>query len=538
MKAFKYLLISLMFLPQFAISSPVEEILGKIPVQDGGRYKPFHTFARESLQLVYGRRDYKGKSATEIVFTWLLLPDHWDTMEFVKIERKDLKESLKLDATKSHFSPQEILASERVMLLFQDLESKRKAQEKLNPYWQSVQTLESQISTYKGIVAGTLIRIVPPKEGESWVVLKDVGPELKEKFEVMTKAFVTAIDKGEVADLKTAVGEFKALAKAENPSLYPTDAKMDLEYHFNVFHPFMWSWILYLLAALLLAVALVSSKALFYKSAIVASVLGFIIHTYGFYLRVALTDRPPVSNMYETVVWVSWGAILFAFILEKIQSRKFVLLSANIVSVICLIVADIAPNVLDPTLQPLQPVLRSNMWLIVHVLTITISYSAFFLAFILGDIGLTYYLRGEERFKDEIQAIGLATYRSMQIGVVLLFAGTVLGGVWADYSWGRFWGWDPKETWAFIALMGYIAILHGRIAGWLKTFGFIASSIVSFSLIIMAWYGVNFVLGAGLHSYGFGAGGVEYVSAFVAVHFVYVGFVATVRQARLKSKVN
>jgi ABC-type transport system involved in cytochrome c biogenesis permease subunit len=117
----------------------------------------------------------------------------------------------------------------------------------------------------------------------------------------------------------------------------------------------------------------------------------------------------------------------------------------------------------------------------------------------------------------------------------MLAAGTILGGIWADYSWGRFWGWDPKETWAFIALMGYIVMLHGRIAGWLRNFGMAAGAVIAFSLVIMAWYGVNFVLGAGLHTYGFGAGGVEYVAAFIAVHFLYVIYVTTLRQSRLKA---
>jgi ABC-type transport system involved in cytochrome c biogenesis permease subunit len=124
----------------------------------------------------------------------------------------------------------------------------------------------------------------------------------------------------------------------------------------------------------------------------------------------------------------------------------------------------------------------------------------------------------------------------MQIGVALLAPGIILGGIWADYSWGRFWGWDPKETWALIALLGYTAVLHGRLAGWLKDFGTIVTSVVSFSLVIMAWYGVNFVLGAGLHSYGFGAGGVEYVSAFVAAHLLFTLFVVMVRQGKLKEK--
>ena len=128
--------------------------------------------------------------------------------------------------------------------------------------------------------------------------------------------------------------------------------------------------------------------------------------------------------------------------------------------------------------------------------------------------------KNEKGFKKEINSAAQAIYRCLQVGVVLLAAGTILGGVWADYSWGRFWGWDPKETWAFIALMGYLAILHGRIGGCSKTSGLRLPLVLGFSLVIMAWYGVNFVLGAGLHTYGFGAGGVEYVSAFVAAHVI------------------
>jgi ABC-type transport system involved in cytochrome c biogenesis permease subunit len=98
-------------------------------------------------------------------------------------------------------------------------------------------------------------------------------------------------------------------------------------------------------------------------------------------------------------------------------------------------------------------------------------------------------------------------YRAMQVGVLLVASGTILGGVWADYSWGRFWGWDPKEVWALITLLVYLIPLHGRFAGWVSTFGLVAASVVCYLSVIMAWYGVNFVLGVGLHSYGFVEGG-------------------------------
>jgi cytochrome c-type biogenesis protein CcsB len=289
-----------------------------------------------------------------------------------------------------------------------------------------------------------------------------------------------------------------------------------------------------LLAAISLFLAWIMGKQVFYKPAWALVIIGFLLHNYGFALRIYLTERAPVSNMYETVVWVGYGTVLFGAIIEAIYRWRFILLAGSLVGAFCLILADMAPVVLDPTLQPLEPVLRNNFWLLVHVLTITISYAAFFLAFALGDIGLIYYLNDEKKHQQTIKAITLAIYRSIQIGVAFLAPGIILGGIWADYSWGRFWGWDPKETWALIALLGYLAVLHGRLSGWIKDFGMMCTGILTFSLVIMAWYGVNFVLGAGLHSYGFGAGGVEYVSIFVGLHILYVIFVTVIRNGKLK----
>jgi len=271
-----------------------------------------------------------------------------------------------------------------------------------------------------------------------------------------------------------------------------------------------------------------------YRFAWAFSLIGFALHIYGFCLRIYLMGRPPVTNMYETVVWVGFGAVIFAMIIEANYRWKFILFAGTLVAAFCLALADSAPAVLDASLQPLEPVLRNNFWLLIHVLTITISYAAFFLAFTMGDIGLIYYLKGESQHREKLKAITLAVYRCMQIGISFLAPGIILGGIWADYSWGRFWGWDPKETWALIVLLGYLAVLHGRLNGYIKDFGMICSAVVTFSLVIMAWYGVNFVLGAGLHSYGFGAGGVEYVSIFVAAHLLLVIFTTVIRFGRIK----
>ena len=115
-------------------------------------------------------------------------------------------------------------------------------------------------------------------------------------------------------------------------------------------------------------------------------------------------------------------------------------------------------------------------------------------------------------------------YRAMQVGVLLIAAGTILGGVWADYSWGRFWGWDPKEVWALITLLVYLVPLHGRFAGWVSTFGLVAASVVCFNSVIMAWYGVNFVLGVGLHSYGFVEGGSQGIMLVILLGLLALPF--------------
>ena len=147
---------------------------------------------------------------------------------------------------------------------------------------------------------------------------------------------------------------------------------------------------------------------------------------------------------------------------------------------------------------------------------------AFALALGIANITLGYLLvRSSNR--EAIGALSRFTYKAIQVGVLLLAAGIILGGVWADYSWGRFWGWDPKEVWALVALLGYLCVLHARFAGLVGYRGLAALAVVCFSLVVIAWYGVNFVLGAGLHSYGFGGGGQGWVSTAIALELAFAG---------------
>jgi cytochrome c-type biogenesis protein CcsB len=543
---FLALIISI-FISTNAIAGSPREAIKYIPIQNGGRLKPLDTFAQESMQLLHGKRSRENRTATDIILTMYVVPEMWADTKFLAVKNFEVKRNLGFDEKENYFSFNDLAKAKQLPLLIQNLRSKSDMKEKLNPYDQAVQKIESQIYVFQAITSGVAFTIVPPKpekNSTAWMPVAHADPSLQKLFNEIATEFVQSVS-AEMKDGKSVdpnalakkVEDFKAAARAENPSLYPTDKEIGTEVFYNSFHPFKWAWILYFIGILLFSAALrKNSKQRTYKMAWLAIAIGFGLHILGFALRIYITGRPPVSNMYETVVWVAFGALIFAAIIERATKHKLVMLGGSVVAMFCLILADLAPTVLDPSLQPLEPVLMSNFWLIIHVMTICISYAAFFLALAMGNMGLYLYIKGEQANKKAIQEVTQSIYRALQIGVVLLAAGIILGGVWADYSWGRFWGWDPKETWALIALLGYLAILHGRMGGWIRDFGMNAWSVIGFSLIIMAWYGVNFVLGAGLHSYGFGAGGLEYVMGFVFLQLLFVVYATLVtKKATVKS---
>jgi cytochrome c-type biogenesis protein CcsB len=516
---------------QFSVAEGVsaqEFTMNTLPVQNGGRLKPFDTYAREALLLTYGRSKFQGEDAIKIVSTWMMVPDAWDGKEFIRVDHLGLKKALGLPEDKKFYSPNELVRNPRLSPIISELSTQRQAKEKLDPFAQAAQRLETQLMLFHELKMGGL-RVMPSKDKESttWVALGELPENQKEDFFKILKEYASTFasqnpDSGAEAALQASINNFTEQARANNPEAYPSLKKMTTEVHYNALAPFMIAWILYALASVLIFLSILFKNRYFKYSAWLSTLIAFVLHTYGFGLRVYITERPPVSNMYETVVWVAWGAMIFTSIFSFLKKKDYILLAGTMVATVAMVVADRAPLILDSSLQPLEPVLRSNLWLIIHVMTITLSYAAFFLAMGISNVALFYIIRGEKAESPVIRDFVDTCYKTLQVGVVLLAAGTILGGVWADYSWGRFWGWDPKETWALIALLGYLALLHGRLAGLVKNFGMLAGSVIAFNLVIMAWYGVNFVLGAGLHSYGFGAGGIEYVAAFVGVQFIYV----------------
>lgn len=231
---------------------------------------------------------------------------------------------------------------------------------------------------------------------------------------------------------------------------------------------------------------------------------------------------------------LSWRDGHLAAMLPEVYSRKSFGLVVTAVAFAGTFIAWFFP-IPGKQFSPLQPVLRDNFWLTIHVLTIVSSYAAGALAWGLGLLSLGYYLLGRYRpggagrpGQPPAACTELAgfIYKAMQVAVLLLAAGTILGGLWADVSWGRFWGWDPKEVWALVSLLAYLVILHGRYAGWIGNFGLAAGAVLGAAVIGMSWYGVNFLLGAGLHSYGFGQGGQTEFFAFLILNFALLAAAA------------
>lgn len=517
---------------------PVEALLKKIPVQSGGRVKPFESFAREALLSITGRSSLGGASPTTLVWNWIASPEAWYMKSFLPVRFAPLREEFSLMVIGGKISPELVLTHAGFQEKVGQALARQEKKESLAPIEKKRIELYDQARLFQAIAQGSLPGIFPhprnPQEG--WIPLAglaDPHPRAVLETEYSSSGvaavqaalarFVQALREKEKTDLLEAAGQFSSSLEhlLESKGIVLDQNKIKFELFYNQTRPFRWAWIFYLASAVLW---------FFFRDRFPWIPLGlfaggFLAHTVGFILRCQIAGRPPVTNMYESVIWVAWAAVLFSIVLG-LRYRKSMLAWASAgVASFALLIGESFPAVLDPSLSPLVPVLRNNYWLTIHVLTITLSYGAFTLAWALGHAHL-FGLAFRTKKKREQEELAEYLYRTLQIGVVLLASGTILGGVWANASWGRFWGWDPKETWALIALLGYLVVLHGRFAGWLGSFGTAVGAVLAFLGVLMAWYGVNFVLAAGFHSYGFGGGGLPYVLTGVLLDLIFVSFLA------------
>jgi len=514
-----------------SIASSIAELstsaLESVVIQEGGRKKPYLVFSEETLRSLSGKTSLAlngagaPKSGAMAVLTgiWMDPSPVWRGRELILLSNRPLKQHLGLDLTRKLFSWNELVANDALgrELLAASETQKRDPRAKLTGMQKEASDVAMRMNLLENLLRGDSFRILPPTTGNEWMA---PSPD-----EMPLATLRSAWNNGEQQLFDRTAEEFKALVVLAGAA--PPPWKISLEVAYQKAHPFRWAWILYATAGIILLISRGSWENRGYRAAASLAAIGFLLQAGGLISRVLIAGRPPVTNMYESVIWVAFGTILFALIFELIYRAGSFLLGAVPVAVASLILADSQPMILDRSIHPLTPVLRDNFWLTTHVLSITLSYAAFALALGVAHVALGRIIAGHKASDTLYNYL----YKTLQVGVLLLATGTILGGVWANYSWGRFWDWDPKETWALTALLGYLFLLHGRLTGLWGGFGLAVGSVLAFMSVLMAWYGVNFVLGAGLHSYGFGTGGFPLVITFVAFELLFV-LVAFLRKKR------
>jgi cytochrome c-type biogenesis protein CcsB len=510
---------------------------GLLAIQDNGRRKPIDTFARQTLIQLTGRSSYTDKAGrqwmpNDFLLSAVLETRDWKEEPMVLVSFGKLKEELGLEKTQRRFSFAQLSSAPALPQIANEAHERKRAEKPLDRVQQEALGVSDRLALFARVMDGSALLMVPApkKETDPWApplplaIASYYDESQSEAVAPPLQEMMAAYNEADSFKFSRSAHQLREKLRALSPSIYPTEANLRLEYFYNHFEGFYRAIWFYGIAFLTLLIAHLRKRGRALRNfGVVIALVALAFHGTGIVLRCLIAGRPPVTNMYESIIWVSFAASFFGMIFFARYRTAIYLLASLPATLVALLLVHQMPIAMPASIDPLVPVLRDNFWLTIHVLTITLSYAAFLLACAFGHILLFRYARNPRDARADAP-MHFWLYRVLQLGVLLLAAGTILGGVWANYSWGRFWGWDPKETWALIALLCYITTLHGRLAGWWTEFGLVVASVVCFLAVLMAWYGVNFVLGKGLHSYGFGIGGESYVGTFVIADLLFVAF--------------
>ena len=275
---------------------------------------------------------------------------------------------------------------------------------------------------------------------------------------------------------------------------------LNKETKYNSYDIFLWSMICYLVSFFLIGISWMIKPLLFRKISLSSMALGFLLHTYGIIMRMIIMQRPPVSTLYESILFVGFILVLCALIFEFFRKDTLGMLVATIGGVILHFIGfKYAAD--GDTLGVLVAVLNSNFWLSTHVTTITTGYGVSIVAGLMAHIYLVLCII-KPKNKKMLDKVFNNTYGLTLMGLFFTMFGTILGGIWADQSWGRFWGWDPKENGALLIVLWHLMMLHLRVSGLVNSIGYAYGVCLVNIIVAIAWFGVN-LLNVGLHSYGF-----------------------------------
>ena len=366
--------------------------------------------------------------------------------------------------------------------------------------------LKAAVARYDAQSQGAyMLPVAPPAGGQAKDWLATGGALLRVESPQTLPASVSAyadlgdaLRAGDPVTFARVANEYLGWVGIEQPEL---NGRAAYELRFNLMQPFYHSMVLYVGAFLLACGSWLVCPKGFRQTAFLLLVLALTVHSFGMFTRMYLQGRPPVTNLYSSAIFVGWGAVLIGLVLERLFRDGIGAACAGMIGFVTLVIAHhLGAN--GDTLEMMQAVLDSNIWLATHVVVITAGYSAMFLA---GMLAVVYVCMGMFTgllTRETAQTLTRMVYGVVCFATLFSFVGTVLGGIWADQSWGRFWGWDPKENGALLIVLWCAITLHARWGGFIRQRGLMAMAIFGNAITAFSWFGVN-MLGVGLHSYGF-----------------------------------
>jgi len=505
------------------VSKKHAEKFGSIVVQDaGGRMKPLNTFSSELLRKLSKRDNYQGLDGNQVMISMMENPIAWYNIPLIYIDRKNDSIRKILGTPKGET---------RVALV--DLFDQQGSY-KLEPFLREATSTNTPSQFEKDFVkthekffllnsalSGSVLRIfpIPENENNKWVS----PPALNEvKFSGMDSVYTrqiiplyrqelqTAKKTGDYEKAEYYINSINKFQQKYGSEVLPSQEKIEAELFLNKYDVFRTIYRYYLLFGILMLVVLIFQIFVDHKVVrVLVSIFKYLIvavfitHTIGLIMRWYVSGHAPWSDAYESMIYVAWATQFFGLAL----GRKSNLTIASTAFVTSMVLFFAHQSWLDPAIANLQPVLDSY-WLMIHVAVIVGSYGPFILGAILGALSLLLMVlttqKNKRKMKLNIEELTIVTEMSLTIGLVMLTIGNFLGGQWANESWGRYWGWDPKETWALISIMLYAFVIHMRLVPGLRgkwVFNFAA--MIAVSTVLMTYFGVNFYL-SGLHSYASG----------------------------------
>ncbi len=492
---------------------------GSLPASYAGRFKPLDTVARTSLMTISGRQSVRTEERKIDATTWLLeliaQPEQAADRVIFRVDHPDLRATLHLPESRRYSFRQ--VTEMRDELQRQTQLARMVPSDQQSLFHRKTIQLSNQVNLYQMLGGLFSVNPIPSSEPTAdWLPLGTFGrPPDTELQRNIVSGYHAAFDAFRNHDARGFNRVVADLHTAVNAASSTIHRRAEHEALFNRTEVFQRAIVLYLFAAIALIVSWLRWRTPLTRAATLLLLVTLLVHTIGIIVRVYLSGRPPVTNLYSSALFIGWGMVLLGIILEHFFRSGTGILTAAVSGFLTLMVArGLSVSSSGDSMAVLQAVLDTNFWLATHVIIITFGYASTYLA---GLLGATYVLRGtltRSLSKKEAKRLGQMIYGIVCFATLFSFVGTILGGIWADQSWGRFWGWDPKENGALIIVLWNALILHARWGGLIKGRGLAVLAIAGNIVTSWSWFGVN-MLGRGLHSYGFIDSAAFWITIFI-----------------------